>query len=211
MATRSGASSVRGTRRRGVAAFMAMMDELEPRFEPHPIIFEFLDIIQSGRAAPGVPRFLHRAIARASVSLLPAHIRGKLQLARATISRASTAPHFASQAGSPTATSTARRRIVRRASGSACRMTSCSSHPPSSSDFSSWLGAAVEAGPAHGAPGRRAAMLAIPQDADAVDEDVAHPDRILVRLLEGRPVADRRRIEDHDIGIIAGLAARRDP
>jgi uncharacterized protein (DUF2236 family) len=63
-----------------VGAFMAMMDELEPRFEPHPIIFEFLDIIQSGRAAPGVPRFLHRAIARASVSLLPGHIRRKLEL-----------------------------------------------------------------------------------------------------------------------------------
>jgi uncharacterized protein (DUF2236 family) len=63
-----------------VDAFMAMMNDLEPRFEPHPIIFEFLDIIQSGRAAPGVPRFLHRAIARASVSLLPAHIRRKLDL-----------------------------------------------------------------------------------------------------------------------------------
>jgi uncharacterized protein (DUF2236 family) len=63
-----------------VDAFMAMMDELEPCFEPHPIIFEFLDIIQSGRAAPGVPRFLHRAIARASVSLLPGHIRRKLEL-----------------------------------------------------------------------------------------------------------------------------------
>jgi uncharacterized protein (DUF2236 family) len=63
-----------------VDAFMAMIDELEPRFEPHPIIFEFLDIIQSGRAAPGVPRFLHRAIARASVSLLPSHIRRKLEL-----------------------------------------------------------------------------------------------------------------------------------
>jgi len=63
-----------------VAAFMAMMDELEPRFEPHPIIFEFLDIIQSGKAAPGVPRFLHRAIARAAVSLLPDHIRRKLDL-----------------------------------------------------------------------------------------------------------------------------------
>ncbi len=63
-----------------VAAFMAMMDALEPGFEPHPIIFEFLDIIQSGRAAPGVPRFLHRAIARASVSLLPAHIRQRLDL-----------------------------------------------------------------------------------------------------------------------------------
>ena len=63
-----------------VAAFMDMMGELEPGFEPHPIIFEFLDIIQSGRAAPGVPRFLHRAIARASVSLLPDHIRRKLEL-----------------------------------------------------------------------------------------------------------------------------------
>ena len=63
-----------------VDAFMAMMGELEPHFEPHPIIFEFLDIIQSGRAAPGVPRFLHRAIARASVSLLPSHIRARLDL-----------------------------------------------------------------------------------------------------------------------------------
>lgn len=63
-----------------VDAFMAMMDALEPKFEPHPIIFEFLDIIQSGRAAPAVPRYLHRAIARASVSLLPAHIRRKLEL-----------------------------------------------------------------------------------------------------------------------------------
>jgi uncharacterized protein (DUF2236 family) len=63
-----------------VDAFMAMMDDLEPRFEPHPILFEFLDIIQSGKAAPGVPRFLHRAIARASVSLLPDHIRRRLDL-----------------------------------------------------------------------------------------------------------------------------------
>lgn len=63
-----------------VDGFMAMMAELEPRFEPHPIIFEFLDIIQSGRAAPGVPRFLHRAVARASVSLLPDHVRRRLDL-----------------------------------------------------------------------------------------------------------------------------------
>jgi uncharacterized protein (DUF2236 family) len=63
-----------------VGKFMEMMATLEPRFEPHPIIFEFLDIIQSGRAAPGTPRFLHRAIARASVSLLPAHIRRRLDL-----------------------------------------------------------------------------------------------------------------------------------
>lgn len=63
-----------------IDAFMAMMAQLEPRFEPHPIIFEFLDIIQSGRAAPAVPRFLHRAIARASVSLLPGHVRRRLDL-----------------------------------------------------------------------------------------------------------------------------------
>lgn len=63
-----------------MAAFMDMMAALEPRFEAHPIIFEFLDIIQSGKAAPGVPRFLHRAIARASVSLLPGHIRQRLDL-----------------------------------------------------------------------------------------------------------------------------------
>jgi uncharacterized protein (DUF2236 family) len=61
-----------------VDAFMAMMDDLEPRFEPHPILYEFLDIIQSGKAAPGTPRFLHRALARASVSLLPDHIRRRL-------------------------------------------------------------------------------------------------------------------------------------
>jgi uncharacterized protein (DUF2236 family) len=63
-----------------VDGFMEMMAAIESRFEAHPIIFEFLDIIQSGRAAPGTPRFLHRAIARASVSLLPPHIRRRLDL-----------------------------------------------------------------------------------------------------------------------------------
>lgn len=60
--------------------FLAMMDKLAPRFEPHPIIQEFLDIIQSGKAAPSVPRFLHRALARASVSILPPLVRERLQL-----------------------------------------------------------------------------------------------------------------------------------
>ena len=63
-----------------VAEFMTMMAALEPRFEPHPILFEFLDIIESGRAAPGIPRFLHRAVARASVSLLPDPVRRRLEL-----------------------------------------------------------------------------------------------------------------------------------
>jgi uncharacterized protein (DUF2236 family) len=62
------------------ADFLAMMDKLADRFEPHPIVTEFLDIIQSGKAAPGVPKFLHRALARASVSILPPIVRQKLQL-----------------------------------------------------------------------------------------------------------------------------------
>lgn len=64
------------------ADFMAMMEKLAPRFEPHPIVDEFLAIIVSGQAAPTVPKFLHRALARASVSLLPPLVRGKLRLGR---------------------------------------------------------------------------------------------------------------------------------
>lgn len=63
-----------------IGEFMTMLDDLEPRFEPHPIIFEFLEIIESGRAAPSIPRFLHRAVARAAVSLLPRQVRVKLGL-----------------------------------------------------------------------------------------------------------------------------------
>lgn len=65
-----------------IGEFMAMLGELEPRFEPHPIVFEFLAIIQSGEAAPSIPRFLHRAVAHAAVSLLPPSVRGRLELGR---------------------------------------------------------------------------------------------------------------------------------
>ena len=64
------------------ADFMAMMDRLAPRFEPHPIVEEFLAIIQSGKAAPNAPKFLHKALARAAVSLLPPIVRQKLALGR---------------------------------------------------------------------------------------------------------------------------------
>jgi len=64
------------------ADFLAMMDRLVDRFEPHPIVGEFLAIIQSGQAAPGTPKGLHRALARASVSLLPPIVRRKLELGR---------------------------------------------------------------------------------------------------------------------------------
>jgi uncharacterized protein (DUF2236 family) len=65
---------------KSTADFMTMMEQLAPRFEAHPIVTEFLAIIQSGQAAPGTPKFLHRAVARASVSLLPPIVRQKLAL-----------------------------------------------------------------------------------------------------------------------------------
>jgi uncharacterized protein (DUF2236 family) len=64
------------------ADFYRMMERLLPRFEPHPINREFLEIIQSGRAAPSVPRFLHRSLARAAVSILPPVVRQRLELGR---------------------------------------------------------------------------------------------------------------------------------
>jgi uncharacterized protein (DUF2236 family) len=65
------------------AEFLRMMDKRAARFEPHPIVEEFLTIIQSGKAAPNAPRFLHRALARAAVSILPPLIRRKLDLGKA--------------------------------------------------------------------------------------------------------------------------------
>ncbi|WP_338467663.1 oxygenase MpaB family protein [Novosphingobium sp. ZN18A2] len=62
------------------AEFMEMMEDLLPRFEPHPINLEFLNIIASGKAAPSVPRFLHRALARGAVSILPPVVRERLEL-----------------------------------------------------------------------------------------------------------------------------------
>ncbi|WP_304165137.1 oxygenase MpaB family protein [Phenylobacterium aquaticum] len=62
------------------ADFLAMMQKLAPRFEPHPIVEEFLGIIESGQAAPGAPKVLHRALAKGAVSLLPPLVREKLAL-----------------------------------------------------------------------------------------------------------------------------------
>jgi len=67
---------------KSTADFLGMMDRLADRFEPHPIVEEFLAIIQSGQAAPNMPKQLHRALARASVSLLPPIVREKLKLGR---------------------------------------------------------------------------------------------------------------------------------
>lgn len=74
---------------RSSADFMTMMDGLLPGFEAHPIVREFLDIIASGKAAPGVPKVFHHALARASVSLLPPNVREVLRLGREFDLRAS--------------------------------------------------------------------------------------------------------------------------
>jgi len=60
--------------------FDAMMMHLAPRFEPHPINTEFLDIMASGRAAPGVPRGLQSALVHAAVAILPPLVRARLEL-----------------------------------------------------------------------------------------------------------------------------------
>jgi uncharacterized protein (DUF2236 family) len=62
------------------ADFEAMMQKLLPRFEPHPIVHEFLDIVQTGPNALGLPKSLRRAMAQASVSILPEAVRARLDL-----------------------------------------------------------------------------------------------------------------------------------
>lgn len=65
---------------RSDADFDAMLNRLAPRFEPHPIIREFLTIFESSTGAIAMPRRLRRVIARASVSILPKLVRERLQL-----------------------------------------------------------------------------------------------------------------------------------
>jgi len=61
--------------------FDALMQSLEPRFEPHPIVFDFLEIVQrpQGRTKR-LPRWLTRAFVQASVSILPERVRERLEL-----------------------------------------------------------------------------------------------------------------------------------
>ena len=65
---------------RSLEDFDAMMQKLLPRFEPHPINTEFLDIMCSGRAAPGVPKGLQSALVHAAVAILPPVVRERLEL-----------------------------------------------------------------------------------------------------------------------------------
>lgn len=65
------------------AEFEAMLDKLTPRFEPHPIVGEFLDIFQNSSGALGAPRALRKTIARGAVSILPPAVRARLDLGAA--------------------------------------------------------------------------------------------------------------------------------
>ncbi|ABI78368.1 conserved hypothetical protein [Hyphomonas neptunium ATCC 15444] len=65
---------------RSVEHFNCMMARLLPRFEPHPINTEFLGIMKSGRAAPGVPKGLQSALVHAAVDILPKQVRERLKL-----------------------------------------------------------------------------------------------------------------------------------
>jgi len=62
------------------AHFFAMLEQLAPRFEPHPIVSEFLDIVRSGPGALGLPKSLRKLMAQASVALLPPLVRERLEL-----------------------------------------------------------------------------------------------------------------------------------
>jgi len=65
---------------RSDADFHAMMQRLAPRFEPHPIVIEFLEIVRSGPGALGLPKSLRKLMAQASVALLPPMARERLGL-----------------------------------------------------------------------------------------------------------------------------------
>jgi uncharacterized protein (DUF2236 family) len=65
---------------RSLEAFYALCDAMASGFEAHAINEEFLDIMRSGRAAPGVPRWLQGQMAAASISLLPPEVRAVLGL-----------------------------------------------------------------------------------------------------------------------------------
>jgi uncharacterized protein (DUF2236 family) len=71
------------TQPRSIDDFLHMAERFAPRFEPHPIVEEFLSVIQSDRAAKRAPRRLRLALARGAVSIVPPVIRRRLALGEA--------------------------------------------------------------------------------------------------------------------------------
>lgn len=64
------------------AEFLTMMERLVPRFEPHQINSDFLEIVSSGKSRPQIPTFIHKALARAAVDILPPVVRRRLELGK---------------------------------------------------------------------------------------------------------------------------------
>src|SRR5437773_2749726 len=78
---------------------------------------------------------------------------------------------------------------------------------PMANGYGRWLTSALamsRPAPAQRAPGPLARHRPVGDDAAAVDEDVLHADRIMLRILEGRDVVNGRRVEHRDVGGHAG-------
>lgn len=64
------------------AGFDALMTRMSARFEPSPIVEEFLEIMLRVKALPGIARPLQRMMVRAAVEILPETVRARLGLGR---------------------------------------------------------------------------------------------------------------------------------
>ena len=65
---------------RSLEDFDTMLERRFADFEPHPINTDFIDIMRSGAAAPGIPKRLHKALTHAAIALLPDTVRQRLEL-----------------------------------------------------------------------------------------------------------------------------------
>ncbi len=73
-----GAAGAPGSAAEAARLFAAMA----PRFEPSPIIFEFIDIMREAPALPGPLQLAQRVFIRAAVDIVPGEIRRALGLGR---------------------------------------------------------------------------------------------------------------------------------
>jgi uncharacterized protein (DUF2236 family) len=55
-------------------------EAMRPHLEPHPIVFEFLDIVKRAPALPGPLRLLQPMMIRAGIAVLPQWVIGRLEL-----------------------------------------------------------------------------------------------------------------------------------
>jgi uncharacterized protein (DUF2236 family) len=64
------------------AGVEALFGATLPRLEPSPVIFEFLDIMRTTPALPGVAKALQPSLLRAAIDIVPADLRIRLGLER---------------------------------------------------------------------------------------------------------------------------------